>query len=76
MYHAVGKLNLKDISEKLLSEEFKRNLESEAMSIGFNIINFKIERFFELSKEELYDYGEPFKPHKNYSNSADPIRHS
>lgn len=78
MYDAIGKLTSKELTEKLLYLEFKRNLESEAMSMGFTINDFEIERFFKISKEEmLYDYGgEPFKPHKNYSNSKDPIEYS
>ena len=62
-------LNSKILSKTVLDRVFKYNLESQAMSFGLNINRF------DITQISLPSYaGKSFKPHKNYSDSEDPIK--
>lgn len=72
MYNAVRNLNSKSIQySSMLSTEFLRNLQSQAMSVGLNIDDYIIS-----SASPVTISYKSFKPHKNYSDSGDPIVYS
>jgi regulator of protease activity HflC (stomatin/prohibitin superfamily) len=71
MYATMLALNSKIVSKTVLNRVFKYNLESQAMSFGLNIHNFDI---IQLSIAPIQT--KPFKPHKNYSDSPDPIQYN
>ena len=72
MYNAVRNLNSKSIQYRsMLSTEFLRNLQSQAMSVGLNIDNYIVS-----STSPVTTSYKSFKPHKNYSDSGDPIIYS
>ena len=52
---------------------FKYNLESQAMSICLNIHNFDV---IQISNTSPTLTVKPFKPHRNYSDSQDPIQYN
>lgn len=72
MYFAMLSLRSEEFSKSLLEETFNRNLEGQAMSIGIGIKSFHINSINSLGKQY---YKPAFKPHKNYSESKDPIQY-
>lgn len=73
MYSTMLSLNSKVISKALIMRVFKYNLESQAMSIGLNIHNFDV---IQISNVSPTLTSKPFKPHRNYSDSPDPIQYN
>lgn len=71
MYSTMLSLNSKILSKSLIMRVFKYNLESQAMSFGLNIHNFDV-----IQINTTYTTNKPFKPHKNYSDSPDPIKYN
>lgn len=73
MYNAVRNINSKSaVVSKVLPSEFLRNLQAQAMSIGLDIRSHSITSISFL----IANQNKAFKPHKNYSNSPDPIQYS
>lgn len=69
MYFAMLTLNSKFISMMLVEKAFKRNLEGQAMQVGIDINSFHINNLVYTTNRQA------FKPHKNYSDSKDPIQY-
>lgn len=73
MYSTMLSLNSKIISKAVIMRVFKYNLESQAMSFGLNIHNFDVNQ---ITNTTPYSTAKAFKPHKNYSDSPDPIQYT
>ena len=72
MYGAMLALNSRILSREVLLNEFRSNLESQAMSFGLDIHNFNIYQFGVSAQLATI---KPFKPNKNYSDGEDPIKY-
>ena len=70
MYFAMLTLNSKIISLAAVENAFKRNLEGQAMQVGIDIKSFHINNLVYTTNRQA------FKPHKNYSDSKDPIQYT